>query len=144
MRILGQIALPEEPVLHGVLELIQGYVGTDLHLTVCERKRVVENRGVREVPQGKDSEPLERAGKFPVVDFVFYADLAGEHRFDLITRNRAVANRHLANPLLTQPVIRLTLLSCTLPFWHAARSGRRTIGRRPSLHLKRRRILGIL
>src|ERR1700688_3436110 len=99
MRILGQIALAEEPVLHGVLELIQGYVRTDLHLTVCERKCVVENRGVREVPHGKTIEPLERAGKFPVVDFVFYADLAGEHRFDLITRNRGVANRHLANPL---------------------------------------------
>ena len=34
MRVLGKVALPPEPVLHGVLELVQRYVGTNLHLAV--------------------------------------------------------------------------------------------------------------
>src|SRR5438270_13831583 len=79
MRFFGEVALPAEPVLHGVLQLVEGNVGADFHLAVRERKSVVEDAGIGEVAHGETVEPLQRARKPAAVSFILDANLAGEH-----------------------------------------------------------------
>ena len=80
MRVLWQVSLTSKPILHGVPELVHGYAGTNLHLAVGNRERVIEDTGVGEVAHGKAVEPFQRAGKTAAIGLVLHANLAGKHR----------------------------------------------------------------
>jgi hypothetical protein len=142
MRVLGQVALPAKPVLHGIPELVDGYVGTNLHLTVGNRERVVEDAGVGEVAHGETVEPFQRAGKSAAVRFILNANLSGEHRFILITgvgeERKAVLRTADSRGRLSPHTAQVATVASTV--WPRRRADAHATSGRGSSHLETRRM----
>src|SRR5580692_6937754 len=82
MGILRKVSLAPEPVLHGILELVEGDTGADLHFSIRHRECVVKDAGIGETAHGERIEPLQRARNGAACVLILDADLAGKHVFD--------------------------------------------------------------
>lgn len=86
MRVLREISLAPEPVLHRFPELVEGNAGANFYFSIRYGKSVVEDAVVRETAHREGVEPFQRAGKSAAGVLILDADLACEHESDLTTK----------------------------------------------------------
>src|SRR5580704_5488925 len=82
MGIFRKVSLAVKPVLHGILELVEGNTGADFHLSIRHRESVVKDAGIGEIAHGERIEPLQWARNGVACVVILDADLAGKHVFD--------------------------------------------------------------